>query len=139
MHFNSLAVTTSERIEVWRSYLDGAFPYVIDAISPQTGFFHFHRKMYEGAPSLAVPFYENVMVVLFLLRTKHQEHVHRAKELLLKLFQFQIEQDGLISFPSAIHEYPKPAHDSILFSIMVVLWQIKRDFQTILGAILLPK
>ena len=128
---------SSRHIQLWRSYLEEALPYVQGSISSQTGFLHFHRKSYRGEVSLSIPVLENLLTALLLLRTKHQEYVTQAKDLLHSLFSFRIEEGDECFFPAYLHDYPKKAPDSLLITMMAVLLVIKNDFSSILGASLL--
>jgi hypothetical protein len=127
------------RVQLFSFYLNESLSLFTRGLSKQSGFFHFHRKFYEGEPSLAIPFYENMLASLLLLRTKQQEHVHEAKELLSRLFCFRIDREGDVFFPLFLHEYPKKAHESLSLSLMAILWQMKVDFRTILGGPLLEQ
>lgn len=127
-------------IPLWRFYLEEALPHVQEAISTQTGFLHFHPKSYRGETSFSIPLLENLLAVLFLLRTKHQEYVIQAKELMNALVSFQItEEGGGISLPITLQNYPKKSPDSLLLTMMVVLMQIKNDFSSVLGGSLLNR
>lgn len=116
--------------QVARSLYEESLSSIDERISPQTGFFHFHKESYGGKPSFSIPFYENFLVVLLLLRTKNHDHVLEAKRLLLALLRFETQG----SFPQMLHEYPSPAYPTHAVLTLAALWQIATDFKSVLGA-----
>ncbi len=97
-------------------------------ISPQTGWVHF---CYETADARhdTIPLLENFCLVLALFRSRLSEDVLQGRELLQKLFAFEVSGH----FPVYLHEYPHIRDRGLAIDILMVLLHLKREFFNVLG------
>lgn len=103
--------------------------------SSQTGFIHYHEHASENEIHQTIPFYENLLFALALLRTKMVEQINEAKELIEKLLSFEIVKDpskGL--FPYYLHEYPICKTSYLDVQLLAPFYWILRGFGHVLGA-----
>ncbi len=101
----------------------------------ETGFIENPR--YSG-----IPFYENALFTLALFRSKTQEGIIEAKQLLDKLIYFQQRNQELPSygnFPIFLHEYPECKDHFLAPKIILIFHCILKDFSLVLGQVLKEK
>jgi hypothetical protein len=109
--------------------------------SGQTGFIHYTYKKYDDEGSDTIPFLENFLFALALLRFKMSDTIQEGKVIIDKLLHFQCderhEESG--NFPVYIHEYPH-CRDRYygLHLLRPMCWMLK-DFHAVLGAKLLSR
>lgn len=96
--------------------------------SPLTGFIHFCHEKTEYQWQV-IPIYENFCFALTLLRTRLIDHVLEAKQLLTKLFSFQVNGH----FPVYLHEYPECRHGRLNDKLYPVIFYILKDFEPVIG------
>ncbi len=103
--------------------------------SPQTGLIHFcYEARYEKRQD-TIPLKENWSFALALLRSKLQENVLEAKEIIEKLLHFEVEGN----FPVYLHHAQECVFRSQgIYSAVYIFWILK-DFQKILGEALKEK
>ena len=86
-------------------------------LSKMTGFIHSHEKE-------AIPLFENFAYALSLFKTRQKEQIEKGKELITKLFAFEVEG----SFPIYLHQYPKTYDACMPIKVLLVLTQIMKSF-----------
>jgi|GEM_PF-2190051 len=97
--------------------------------SKATTFLHFNPHDPYGDGKDVIPFYENILFVLALLRSKMIEQVEEAKNLLEKLLLFEV--DG--QFPRFLHEYPRCFDQCLKEKLVRPFALIKSHFEPVLG------
>lgn len=81
--------------------------------------------------------YDNFLYALALLRSKTQENILEAKNLLERLFFFQQpfkELENYGSFPVALHDFPRCSDKMQPVHILTVLYWIQKEFSHVLAS-----
>ncbi len=86
---------------------------------PHTGFIHFNEL---------IPLFENFCFALSLFRTHIRAYIEEGKELLKKLFCFNI--DG--GFPRYLHEYPKKGSSNHQLRLALPLYWILKKYEHVI-------
>lgn len=106
-----------------RSLLDIALEYCQDHTSVLTGYLHGHANARKRTREL-ISFKDNVLFILLLMRSQTAQHILRARDLLLKLLQFQIDAHETVGFfPKFLHQFPKAAsldRQIVLFGLLAL-------------------
>lgn len=98
--------------------------------SSQTGFVHYHHRLPLPAVHQTIPFYENSLFILALLRSHLVENVNEGKDLLGRVLCFQSEEGD---FPFYLHDFPRfPGAQNSIRLIPPFYWILK-DYGHILG------
>ncbi len=101
--------------------------------SQETGFLHLS---YEGRPFVKgdpIAIYHNFLFAYALLKNKERSTMERGFDLIDRLLNFQIdkgEESG--GFPRYLHEYPYVQRSFEIIDMLLVLFWIFKDFQTVL-------
>lgn len=97
--------------------------------SQETPFLHAYYGK-KDPPYQSVPFYENLLYSLILLRKRTVEFVHEGEALLDKLLAYQSDS-GL--FPVYLHDFPEAYDKGIGAFLLPVFLQIEKKFGNLLG------
>lgn len=103
--------------------------------SEETGFIHHCYKGKFSSLDHTIPFLENVLFVLALLRTRTSENVQEGLGILEHILHFQNKEEGLSkgNFPVYLHEYPFCSQRWQAVRMLSVLYWIYREYRHILG------
>ena len=100
-------------------------------LSQRTGFIH----LFAGQPGGdAIPIYENFCFAIALIRQKTVQGVQDGKDLLLRLYPFQVAEGAWYgNFPLYLHEYPRCFSPIQPLCIAALIQQLLRDFSHVLN------
>ena len=96
----------------------------------QTGFLHYYHHQPKELVHFTIPFYENLLFALALLRSRLTENVREAQSLLKKLLSFQSANGN---FPFYLHDYPKADHFALAIQLLAPFYHILKSFSHVLG------
>lgn len=99
--------------------------------SDQTNFLHYYHKKSKFDCYQAIPFYENILFALALLKSRTMENIQEAKSLLKKILIFQINLKGCL--PVYLHDYPHCHDPAQALYVLVPYYWILKDFGHVLG------
>ena len=100
--------------------------------SPQTGLIHLNYQAFPEEQQYSIPFVENFLFSLALLRSRLAENIQEAKQILGRLLEFQVE-----NFPVYLDEYPRCSSRYIGLDLLPSIYQILKVFRSVLGKDLL--
>jgi hypothetical protein len=103
-------------------------------ISEESGLYHHCFENRESRDT--IPFFENLCLVMALLRSHQTEVMLEGRELLSKLLPFQNKEGG---FPYYLHQYPFAYHSVASLRSSVALYRIFQVYGHILGGELSKK
>jgi hypothetical protein len=103
--------------------------------SPETGFFHYSYQSSDQVPHQAVPFVENILFVLALLRLRTKEAVLEASGLLERLLAYQEVGEGEAkgNFPLYLHDFPACRDRYLPFQLLLPFFRILEGYGPVLG------
>lgn len=103
--------------------------------SAQTGFIHYYYGETGQSIDQTIPFFENTLFCLALLRSRLMEHVQEAKTLLRRLLAFQSQEPGKSqgNFPLYLHEYPFCQDPALGLQLLAPFYWIVKHFGHVLG------
>lgn len=104
--------------------------------SPETGFFHYSYQSSDQVPHQAIPFVENTLFVLALLRLRTKEAVQEASGLLERLLAYQDVNEGEAkgNFPLYLHEFPACRDRYLPFQLLLPFFRIMEGYGPVLGS-----
>ncbi len=99
-------------------------------LSPRTGFVHLFAGQAGGD---CIPIYENFCYAIALIRQKTVQGVQEGKEILLRLYPFQVMTEAFYgNFPLYLHEYPRCYSPMQPLRVAALLQQLLKDFSHVL-------
>jgi hypothetical protein len=96
--------------------------------SEESGLYHYCFENRDSRDT--IPFFENICLVMALLRSHQTEMMLEARHLLAKLLPFQNQEGG---FPYYLHQYPFSYHSGYSLRSAVALYKIFQVYGHILG------
>jgi len=103
--------------------------------SPETGFFHHSYQSSDVSPHQAVPFVDNVLFALALLRLRTKEAVQEATGLLGRLLAYQQLHEGEErgNFPFYLHDFPSCRDRYLPFQLLLPFFRILEGYGAVVG------
>lgn len=119
-----------------KELVEEAIAYGRSLQSDQTGYLHYFYHAQEEDKKDTIPFLENILFSLALLRSKIVENINEAKGLIDKLLCFQSSQglDIGSNFPFYLHEFPQCRDVYVGIRSLAPLYWIIKHFGRVLGA-----
>jgi hypothetical protein len=106
--------------------------------SSQTGYIHYCYNQLDEDFHHPIPFYENFLFILALMRTRHVENFNEGKEMLSRLLHYQNSESDKSrgNFPIYLHDYPKCSSSSQAIKLLPIFYFITKNYQHVLGTAL---
>lgn len=98
-------------------------------LSSQTGYIHYCYEAHEEEVHHTIPVLENFTYALALFRTKTAENISEAKELITKLFVFEVNGN----FPVYLHEFPTTRDPNLSAHLLPVFYHLFQEYHQVLG------